>query len=133
MKARRNIHSRPKSIAAKNIKNDRVFHFRGHDEKAKNIKNRRVHDCGRHDPWATVGSQSFPVCWIVSLRIHSNMSCQRHTCDVDFFSSCNFDEPFHFIILPRHYQYLVFLSYIKHVVPSMQVNKCQLSAWKKDF
>ena len=71
MKARRNIHSRPKSIAAKNIKNDRVFHFRGHDEKAKNIKNRRVHDCGRHDPWATVGSQSFPVCWIVSLRIHS--------------------------------------------------------------
>ena len=74
MKARRNIHSRPKSIAAKNIKNDRVFHFRGHDEKAKNIKNRRVHDCGRHDPWATVGSQSFPVCWIVSLRIHSNLS-----------------------------------------------------------
>jgi len=50
----------------------RFFHFGGHDEKAKNIKNRRVHDCGRHDPWATVGSQSFPVCWIVSYRIHSN-------------------------------------------------------------
>jgi len=71
VKDRRNIDSRPKSISAKNIKNDRVFHFRGHDEKAKNIKNRRVHDCGRHDPWDTVGSQSFPVCWIVSLRIHS--------------------------------------------------------------
>lgn len=33
MKLRKNTYSRPKSIAAKNNKYDRVFHFGGHDMK----------------------------------------------------------------------------------------------------